>query len=147
MMTSNNLYNNTNKKLEKVSKNKEFGGNWDEVMSKSMKKLPLVQREKETYRQEVLKKKELDLKTKESKGEVFKFESLVENKSSKKDFNKLKEKKSKITFSIKKVDSNVLAEMENKSCMNCDLELANGDSFKIYLCGHILHDVSRIFYF
>ena len=132
---------------EKIrSKNKEFGGNWDEVMSNSMKKLPFVQREKDTYREQVLKIKEQYLKTKESKGEVFKFESIVENQSSKKDLMKRNEKKiSNKGYSIKKLDSTVLGENDNKSCMNCLFELASGDNLKIFKCGHIMHNVSTFF--
>jgi hypothetical protein len=122
------------------TENKEFGGSWDEVMSKSCKKVSIVQREKILYREEVLKMKEMDLKNKEKvhKGEVFKFESLVEEK---KDSSKLKENKNKNIISLKKLVNDNNQENLDKFCSNCTEEIKKNENFKIFQCGHSLHTV------
>jgi len=129
-----------NKKNVNNTESKEFGGSWDEVMSKSCKKVSIVQREKILYREEVLKMKEMDLKNKEKehKGEVFKFESLVDEK---KDSSKLKENKSKNIISLKKLVNDNSQENLYKICSNCIGEIKKNESFKIFQCGHSLHTV------
>ena len=131
---------------KKDSKIKEFGGNWDEVMTTSLKKTSLVQREKVIYREEVLKKIELDLKKRESKNEVFKFEVFGEEGFSEKKIknNLVNDGKNKNNYnSVKKV-ANVLEEIENKSCSNCGFEVVKNENHKVFGCGHLLHNVNLI---
>ena len=131
------------KPLEINSKSKDFGGSWDEVMNQSRKKLPLVQREKIIYREEVLKKKENDLKTKEreNKGEVFRFDSVVNEEEIKELVKEHREIKSKTAISIKKADHEAVENLENKKCYNCGFDVSEGENFKVYPCKHLLHNV------
>lgn len=129
-----------NKKYLNKSEVKEFGGNWDDVMNNSCKKVSIVQREKILYREEVLKLKEMDLKNKEKehKGEVFKFESIVEEK---KDISKLKENKIKNLISVKKLVSDDNQDLNDKTCSNCNNDFKENNNVKIFQCGHTLHTV------